>query len=130
MNFIQYLTVMAIGTAGAWIAWVITLFTIDPTETSIIGFLFFYLTLLIALVGTLAIIGTALRVLFKRTEVISRQVFVAFRHSILFGILIIGSLILTSFDVLRWWSVLLFIFLIAGVELFFLTAKPPRPKVE
>ena len=130
MTFTQYLTVMLIGTCGAWAAWLITLFTIDPTQTSIIGFLFFYLTLFIAIVGTLAIIGSALRVLFKKPDVISRQVYVAFRHSILFSLLIIGALILVSFDVLRWWSIVLLIFVLTFVEIFFLTAKRARPKVE
>lgn len=123
MTFSQYLTVMLVGTLGAWAAWLITLFTIDQTGTTIIGFLFFYLTLCIALVGSLAIIGSGLRVLFKRPDVISRQVYIAFRHSILFGLLIIGALILVSFDVLRWWSIVLLIFVLTFIEIFFLTAK-------
>ena len=130
MTFRQYLTVMLIGTAGAWLAWTITLFTIDPTQTSIIGFLFFYLTLFIAIVGSLSILGSAIRVLIKKPDVISRSVYTAFRHSILFGLLIIGALILISFDILRWWSILLFVIVLAFIELFFLSAKYSRKKAE
>jgi len=108
------------------VSWVLTLFVIDPTETSIMGLLFFYLTLFMALVGTFAIIGAAIRVGIRKPNVISRQVGTAFRHSILFSLLIIGSLILLSQDILYWWSMVLFIAVIALFELFFLSMKPRR----
>ena len=128
MTFRQYLIVMIVGTACAWLTWVINLYTTDPTETSILGFMFFYITLFIALVGNLSILGSALRVLFKKPNVISRQVFIAFRHSILFSSLIIGCLILISFDVLRWWSILMFMIVLVCFELFFLTSKRPQTR--
>ncbi|MBU0531741.1 MAG: hypothetical protein ABIG32_03930 [Candidatus Uhrbacteria bacterium] len=129
MTFKHYLIVMGIGTAGAWAAWVLTLFVIDPTQTSIMGFLFFYVTLFMSLVGSFAIIGAAIRVGIKKPNVISRQVGTAFRHSILFSLLIIGSMILLSHDILYWWSMVLFIAVIALFELFFLSTKPRRRAV-
>jgi len=123
MTFKQFLSVMIVGTILAWTAWTINLFTTDPTQTSILGFMFFYITLFIALVGSLSILGSGIRVLIIRPDVISRQVYVAFRHSILFALLIIGCLILISFDVLRWWSILLFMIVLVCTELFFLTSK-------
>lgn len=129
MTFKHYLVVMALGSAGAWLTWALTLFVIDPTETSIMGFMFFYLTLFMSLVGTFAIIGAAIRVAIRKPDVISRQVGTAFRHSILFSLLIIGSMILLSKDILYWWSMVLFIAVIALFELFFLSMKPRRRTV-
>ncbi len=126
MTFKHYLIVMAIGTLGAWIAWTVTLVSINPIETSMIGFIFFYLTLFVALVGSFSIIGAGLRVLIKKPDVISRQVSIAFRHGLLFGSLIIGSLILLSQDILYWWSMTLFIAVMALVEIFFLTSRRGR----
>ncbi|MFH1142701.1 MAG: hypothetical protein ABIH67_00505 [Candidatus Uhrbacteria bacterium] len=127
MTFKQYLIVMLVGTACAWLSWLISLYTTDPTETSVLGFMFFYLTLFIALVGSLTIFGSAIRVFLKKPNVISRQAFIAFRHGFLFSLLIIGSLILISFDVLRWWSIILLITVLVCFELFFLTSRRPRP---
>lgn len=123
MTFKHFLLVMSIGTIGAWITWTVTLFTIDPVETSIIGFLFFYLTLAVALIGSFSIAGVSLRVLIKRPNVISREVSVSFRQAIWFSILLAGSLILLSRDILYWWAGLLIIIVLSLLELFFLTAK-------
>jgi len=126
MTFKNFLIVMLIGTLGAWLAWAVILFSIDPVETSVIGFIFFYTTLVIALVGTFTIIGTSIRVLFRKKVVISRHVTTAFRQSILFSFLLIGTLIMISQDLLRWWSLVFFILVATLIELFFRTSRHPR----
>ena len=120
---------MSIGTTGAWLAWMISLFNIDPVETALIGFLFFYLTLLVALIGTFAIIGVALRVAIKKPSVISRSVMISFRQAVWFSVLIIGALILISQDILYWWSILLFVMVLSLFELFFWTTKRPTQAI-
>lgn len=126
MNFRDYLLVMSIATAAAWIAWLVVLVSIDPVRTSTLGFVFFYLTLAIALVGTLSIAGAGIRTLVKKNELVSRHVVISLRQSILFTILLLGSLILMSRDIFTWWMAVLLIIIVALIELVFLSSKKNR----
>lgn len=119
---------MLIGTVGAWITWLVILMTTNPIETSAIGFIFFYTTLCIALIGTLTIIGTSLRVLVKKKVLVSRHVTTSFRQAILFAIILIGALLLISQDMLKWWSLVFIILVMSLIELFFRTSAHPRRK--
>lgn len=118
---------MAFATLCVWLGWAYVLFRINPVETDWMGFLFFYMTLGMALVGTLTILATAVRRLFHRDHVVSRQVLASFRQSVFFTVLILGTMIMMSHDVFRWWTVLLFVFVLALLELIFLSFQRPKP---
>ncbi len=117
---------MLIASCAAWISWIVVLFAIDPTRSGVIGFVLFYTTLCLSLIGTLTIFGTGLRHWRHPDELISRQVIKAFRQAFLFTSLILGSLFLFGNGFFRWWTVTLLILLLAVVELAFLTATRPR----
>ena len=115
--------VMLLGTAAALVSWIIVLFAIDPVVAGLPAKIAFYITLFIALTGIFSLFGALIRVLIVHKDgVVSREVSRAFRQGILFASIIALSLILASANFLRWWSILLLIFLFAGIELFFLTA--------
>ena len=126
MTFKDYLIVMALATVGAWAGWVVVLVSINPSSAGWLGFLFFYLTLAIALIGTISICGAGIRVWFKREELISRHVSRSFRQSILLSSLVIGSLILSSHGLFTWWVMTLLVATVGLVELVFISAQRPR----
>jgi len=126
MTFRQFLIFMTLATIAAWSAWIVVLWSIDPSRSGSPGFLFFYATLALALLGTLTIVGAGIRAWARRDEVLSRHVAKAFRQAFLFTALVITSLILLSQGLFRWWTATLLILLLAIVELVFLSALKPR----
>jgi len=126
MTFKQFLTLMLITTGAAWFAFAAVVWSIDPTRSGILGFVFFYATLSLALLGTLTISGAGLRTLTNRDEVVSRHVSKAFRQAFLFTALVDASLVLSSQGYFRWWTATILILLLAVVELVFMSAQRPR----
>ncbi|NBS42102.1 hypothetical protein EBS80_05620 [bacterium] len=126
MSFKTFLLLMAIASAAAWAGWIVVLSAIDPSRSGAVGFLFFYLTLTLALVGTLTVSGTGVRIWARRDEIASRHVATSFRQAFLFTALVDASLILLSNGLFRWWTAMLVILLLAIVELVFLSASRPR----
>lgn len=126
MTFRSFLLIMIAATAAVWGGWVYVLLTIDPTTAGLAAFVFFYLTLGVALVGTFTILGTAVRRLFRRDELVSRHVMVSFRQAFLFSVLMVSSLILLARGMLTWWLVSLIILTLTMLELAFLSSHRPR----
>lgn len=117
MTFRHFLLVMSFATLAVWLIFVYVLISIDPTATGATGFLFFYLTLAVAMIGTLTILGTAVRRLFHREEMISRQVSVSFRQSVFLSLLVVAALILLGNNLLNGWNIMLLTSVLALLEL-------------
>lgn len=126
MTFKQFLTLMFLATGAAWISFGAVVWSIDPTQSGLTGFIFFYATLSLALIGTLTVCGTGVRAFFHRDEIISRNVAKAFRQAFLFTVLLDGALALSSQGYLRWWTGAILVLLLAVVELGFLSTQRPR----
>lgn len=108
---------MLAGTLIAWGGWIAVLLNVNPNEGGYIGFLLFYLTLLIALVGTFSLLGIFFRVYIKkRHHVVIREVHIAFRHAIFMSIMAVTSLALSANGWLQWWVFLLLLAIIALLE--------------
>lgn len=115
MTLRAYLLFMGVGTLLAWIAWAIVLINVDPFESGPAGFVFFFVTLAVGLVGTLTIALVGYRVgLLRKAEMVSREVKVSFRHALLLTTVAVTSLILSSQGLLHVW-VLVVLILCAGV---------------
>ncbi len=99
------------------------LFRVNPLEASIAGFLMFYLSLLFASLGSLALLGLLVRRIFKKGELAYRHVVISFRQAVFFSILIVGLLFLQSFRLLTWWNMVLLIFALTVLEFFFISYK-------
>lgn len=121
MTLKQYLTIMLAMTAVCWLSWAYVLFTINPEITSWIGFLLFYLSLFLALVGTSAIMGFVVRFVGLKQELIFRSVKEAFRQSFLFSFLIIISLFLLSRDIFTWLNLFFLVIGLSILEFFLLS---------
>ena len=114
---------MALATTAAWIGWLFVIHSVDPSESGLIGFLLFYLTLFIAVLGTSVFFGTLIRLWARPKEIVYRQTVRAFRQGIILSCLFSGALLLLSFELLKWWSGLLLIILFSLIELLFVSKK-------
>ncbi|MBI5793637.1 hypothetical protein HZA87_00925 [Candidatus Uhrbacteria bacterium] len=123
MSFRRYLILMTLSTLGAWGAWVVVINAIDPTQSGWLGFFLFYVTLSIALLGTLALLGIAVRIWKKRASLPVRITLKAFRQGLLLTTLFVVSLILFSHGWFRWWTMLLVLFIVGFIELAFVSSQ-------
>ena len=123
MTLKQFIVTMIIATLFVWLGWVFVILEIDPLISGWTGFLFFYTTLGTALIGTLSIIGMAVRRALKPSDLVSRQVLTSFRQALWFSAIIILTLFLLSKDFFHLWIITLIITIFTFLELAFLSAK-------
>jgi len=117
MTLRQYLILMSIGTISCWVAWFFVITSLDPNKAGMIGFLFFYISLFLALVGTFSVIGFMVRrKILKDDELVFRHVKKTFRQGILFASLILIVLFLLQMQILTWWVAILLAVLYAILE--------------
>lgn len=123
MTFKQFLIVMLSATLVVWLVWLFLLFNFDPTILDLKGFVFFYVVLTAALIGTMTVVGTSVRRLIKPQDLILRQVTTSFRQAFWLSATIIISLILLSNDLFHLWIISLVIMVFTLIELAFLSAR-------
>jgi hypothetical protein len=123
MNVRSYLIVMTLATVAAWIAWSVVLHGVDPSRSGLLGLSLFYLTLAMAMFGTISILGMLLRLWRRADEIVSRVAVRSFRQGLLLSALFICSLLLFSQGWFRWWTMILVIVIAGLVELMFLSAR-------
>jgi hypothetical protein len=116
---------MSAMTTVCWTAWIIVLFMINPLVTNWIGFVMFYSSLFLALVGTAALTGFIIRFIALKQELAWRLVKEAFRQSFLFSMLIVISLILLSKDLFSWLNLLFLILGLSILEFFLISYGRP-----
>lgn len=122
MTFKQFLLTMLVTTAAVWLVWFFLLFNIDPVTSGWNGFVFFYVALEVAMIGTLTIIGTSIRRIFRPHDLVSRQVLISFRQALWLSTIILIALFLLSFGLFYLWIISLVILFFAMIELVFLSA--------
>ena len=105
------------------VAWILILLNINPTTTNWQGFLLFYLSLFFALVSLLTLVGFFIRNKFFSNKPIFTQAEISFRHSVLFSIIAIGTLILQGMKMLNWQNALLLVVGVVILEFYFLNQE-------
>lgn len=127
MTFRMYIIFMSVATLLSWAAWALVMWNMDPTQAGFAGFFMFYLTLFMALIGSLTLLGVLYRVLLlRRRNVLTREVRVAFRHAVLLSVVAIVSLALSGQGLLRWWVILGFVIFMSVLEYLFLIREESR----
>lgn len=121
MNLNQYLATFGFGTAIAWAAWAIVLTNIDPTVADIPGFLMFYVTLFIGLVGLFTTIATLIRVWRTKQTNVEGAVSRSLRQSFMLSSILITALVLAGAGLLTWLIIIFLVILASLVEFFFLS---------
>lgn len=122
MTLKNYILAMSVLTAICWGVFVFIAGTINPFSTNWLGFLLFYISLGVALIGSSSILGLVLRFFFAKDEVIFNSVKNSFRQSFLFSLFIIFLLILKSANYFSWLNLILLIIMFTILEIF-LSAK-------
>lgn len=117
MTFRLYLYIMAFASVAAWLAWILVINTVNPVKTGVLGYSLFYGTLAIAFIGTFSLLGAGLRSWSQPGEHPSRHTLRSFRQGIILSLLILSVLMMLSANVLRWWSLLLGVFIAGLCEL-------------
>lgn len=121
MTLKNYLNIMGVLTGVCWLAWVLVLLFINPSKTGLIGFVLFYFSLFLAIVGTASIIGFIIRARLKRGPVF-KQVEISFRQGVWVSVFVICVLVLQGLNLLRWWNTIFLVLFLVFLELFFLTS--------
>ena len=118
MGFKGYLAMMGFGTGLAWGAWVLILMTMNPYDAGTAAPLFFFSTLLLALIGTFSLFGIGYRIgIRKRSVTLTREVRMSFRHAVLLSGLLVASIWLGSRRELTWYAALGVFAVAAAVEM-------------
>jgi len=112
---------MSAATLACWLIFVYIVFTINPLVTNWIGFVLFYTSLFLALIGTSAILGFAVRFGALKKELAFRLVKEAFRQSFLFALLVVISLLLLSRELFTWLNLFLLVIGLSVLEFFMLS---------
>jgi hypothetical protein len=121
MSLKKYLILMSFASIICWAIFVFVIFTINPQATNLIGFLLFYASLSLAVMGTSAILGFLIRFKVLKKELVFRQVTEAFRQSFLISLMIVASLMLLSQDLFTWVNLMFLIFGVFLLEYFWVS---------
>ena len=97
MTLRQYLTIMILSTLLCWTAWLFVLVRVDPTQTSAIGLVFFYISFFLSLVGTASLfLFSVYRAMFRDYFPMFRYVQKSFRDAFGIAVVIVAALILQA----------------------------------
>lgn len=118
------LAVFGIGTAFAWAAFLLIFFTVPPDTAGILGEAFFFSALLLALIGTLTMLGILGR--WRMSSLLpALHIGPAFRQGALLSVAAVSLLLLQRFRILRWWNILLLVVVLVGID-FLLARREPK----
>ncbi len=127
MNLRRYLIIMSIGTLLCWLAWGSIIYSFDPNASGIVGPVFFYASLFLALLGTVSVIGFFVRwLLIKQDDIVFRHVRRTFRQAIIASSLSTLTFLLLHAGLLRWWNSILLLILGFLLEAVFFTSRKYR----
>ena len=126
MTLRAYLIIMTLATLTCWGIFGVVLNTVDPFVTNWIGFMLFYISLFLSIMGTAAIMGFLVRFACLKHELAFRSVKAAFRQSFLFGFLLVAVLFLISQDLFTWLNLILLVLGLSVVEYFLISYDRSR----
>jgi len=112
-----------IATVFSWINFLGVLFYIDPYKSGAMGIALFYVSLVMALTGTLYILGNILRKKFVKYQPAFPRLRVAWRQAVWFTTLIVGTLYLYHNSLLNFLNVILLMVILVVLEFFFISYK-------
>lgn len=124
MSFRGYIIAMLVATLLSWAAWLLVLIKVNPNEVQDLGFVLFYASLLLALLGTFSLLGLVFRHLRVRKKFLVEKVVTSFRQGLWFAVVVVAALILQSKGILTWVNVVLVVGIVTIMEFFFLSALP------
>ncbi len=119
MTLKQYLLIMTLATVLCWVSWFFVLFNVDPFRDTGIGFIFFYITLFLSVLGTVALITFLLSLLFLRQKLpMYKYVHKTFVLGFTTSCIVLALLYLQSKAVLNTWNIIIFFGILIFLSLF------------
>lgn len=105
MTLRQYLIIMTAATIICWLVWGAVIFFYDPGVAGAAGFILFYASLFLAMLGTFSVIVFFVRSkIIKNDEIVFRHIKRTFRQGIFFAAFVTVSLLLAQNKLLTWWN--------------------------
>jgi hypothetical protein len=123
MNLIKYLITMSVASVASVFVWVYILININPESTNIVGFILFYASLSLSLIGLFSLIGFWIRKLVLKKEVEFRHIYNSFRQAIFLTLIFVLVLILQSQRLFNFANISLLIITLVALELFIISRK-------
>jgi len=118
---------MTVGTLAALGVFLLALFKINPQTAGLFGFVIFYASLLLTIVGGLAILGFIWQAWFrKKADPHFRLVKKSFRQAVLLALLLIIALGLQSQRYLNWWATAALVIVFTTAEIVMLVSSKER----
>lgn len=110
MNLRQYIFTMLFATTLCWVALLFVMVNVDPFETNTLGFVFFYVSLFLSLLGTISLVIFLVYRLFASRELpLFRYVQISFRQSLYISFFIILFLFLQGTEYLNMWNAIVLV---------------------
>lgn len=104
-----------------WVAWGMTIFSVNPYDADRFSFASFFISLFFALLSTFTLIGFWIRGKKNKGATVASSIGGSMRHAFLFSAAGIGLLLLQAARVLSWWAGALLVGSILLLELYFRT---------
>lgn len=124
MTIKRSLSLITLFTIFVWLIWICFFLLIDPQIAGIFGLVIFFLSLFLALLGTLTLFLTLLRLRFlKNKDGIFFKIAISFRQAIWLATFFVGLLLLQTFEFLNKWSIIILFLFFFLLELIFLVRK-------
>ncbi len=117
MSLKQYLQLIGAGTGLSWLGWLIVISFINIQEAFWPAIILFYLSLSLAIFGSLTLLSFIWRYRTQEQELWFRHLNISFRQSLIVVLMIDIALILQSFRYLSWWMILILLAVAACAEL-------------
>ncbi|KKW28834.1 MAG: hypothetical protein UY72_C0060G0003 [Candidatus Uhrbacteria bacterium GW2011_GWD2_52_7] len=126
MTIRQFITIMVFGTLMCWSGWGVVLWNIDPYEAGVLSFLFFYITLFLALTGTISTSFYTVYHFFGDVQVpVFRYVQKSMGYGLSIAAVFVVLLLAQMFSLLNVWSVSLLVLIAAFVLSLKLSRRRP-----
>jgi len=123
MTLKHYLLTALAATLLCWGAWLVVLWNINPFLSGAAGLASFYITILLALIGTLSLLGIMFRKAFSTKPVSLQNIGEAVRQGVFLAVIVVGALALRGAEVYTWWALTLLIAGFTVLEFFFLSRE-------
>lgn len=108
MTLRQYIFTMIFATFLCWISWLFVIINIDPYQTTSLGFIFFYVSLFLALLGTISLLTFLSYKLFASRDLpLFRYVQISFKQSLFTTAFLVVFLYLQGRGYLNIWNALI-----------------------
>lgn len=118
----HFLSIISSCAVLGWAGTISVLLLVDP-QVSNLGKTMLFISVFVAIVSTLTVIGYLGRWLFNRHLSLTAKIGISFRQGLLFGLAAVIGLFLQSQRLLTAGNALLLVALLAAVEYFFLSLK-------